>query len=439
MVASQDTSSGVWSPRRVALAAMVGTTIEYYDFFIYGTAAALVLGPQFFPNVSPVAGTLAAFATFSVGFFARPLGGIVMGHYGDRLGRKRMLMLSLAIMGTATVLIGLLPNYATIGLAAPVLLVVLRFAQGFGVGGEIGGAVLMSYEHAPRAQRGVYGAFPMMGLPLGVILSTGVFILVQTFVSTESFARWGWRIPFLLAFVIVVLGMLLRVKVAESPEFAAAQSEGEVRKLPLVAVLRSSPKELVAGSLATVAAPTLGYLMQVYLLSYGTKVLKVPSSTMLSIIVISAVVWLVVVPVAGLLADRWGRKRMFVAGMVWMVIWAFPFFALLNTASFPLMLLAVVAGSVATAIITGVQGAILSEAFPTNVRYSGLSITVQVGTLLGGAVAPLAATALMTATGTSNSIALYMVGVSVVSLLGVLTLQSSPTRFGQEALLEQAH
>jgi metabolite-proton symporter len=439
METAQDTSNRVWSPRRVALAAMVGTTIEYYDFFIYGTAAALVLGPQFFPNVSSVAGTLAAFATFSVGFFARPLGGVVMGHYGDRLGRKRMLVFSLAVMGSATVLIGLLPNYATIGMAAPVLLVVLRFVQGFGVGGEVGGAILMSYEHAPRARRGIYGAFPMMGLPLGVVLSTGVYILVQAFVSAEAFARWGWRLPFLLALVIVIVGMLLRARVAESPEFTAAQVGGKVRKLPLVAVLRSSPKELVAGSLATIAAPTLGYLMQVYLLSYGTKVLKVPSSTMLSIIVISAVVWLVVVPVAGLLADRWGRKRMFVVGNVWMVIWAFPFFALLNTASFPLMLLAVVTGSVATAIITGVQGAILSEAFPIDVRYSGLSITVQVGTLLGGAVAPLAATALLASTGTSNSIALYMVGVSLVSLLGVLTLKSSPTRFSQEVLPDQAY
>jgi metabolite-proton symporter len=411
---------------------MAGTTIEYYDFFIYGTAAALVLGAQFFPNVSPVMGTLAAFATFSVGFVARPLGGIVMGHYGDRVGRKRMLMLSLAVMGVATVLIGLLPSYATIGFAAPVLLVILRFAQGFGVGGEIGGAVLMSFEHAPRARRAVYGAFPMMGLPLGVILSTGVYIVVQASMPADAFAGWGWRIPFLLAVVIVVVGMLLRVKVTESPEFSAARADGQIRKMPLVEVIRTAPKELAAGSIAMIAAPTLGYLMQVYLLSYGTAVLHLPSSTMLLVIVLGALVWLVTVPVAGVLADRLGRKRLFVAGTVWSAAWAFPFFALLNTRSFPLMLIAVIVGSVSTATINGVQGAILSEAFPTSLRYSGISITLQVGTLLGGAVSPLAATALIAATGTSDSIALYMLGVSVLSLLGVFALNSSPTRYAQE-------
>ncbi|MCI2421450.1 MHS family MFS transporter [Saccharopolyspora sp. K220] len=418
-----------WSPRKVAAASMVGTTIEYYDFFIYSTAAALVLGRQFFPNASPTAGTLAAFATLSAGFIARPLGGIVMGHYGDKIGRKKMLMLSLLIMGVATALIGVLPDYGAIGLAAPIALVVLRFAQGFGVGGEIGGAVLLSFEHAPRRQRALFGALPMMGLPLGVLLSMAVFLVMQNLVPGDAFASWGWRVPFLLAVLIVAVGILLRRKALESPEFTAAKVEGELRKMPLVELVRTAPKELVIGSVAMIAAPTLGYLIQVYMIAYSTSVLELPNSTMLWVIMVGCVVWMSTVPVAGALADRFGRKPVFVAGTVLAIAWAFPLFTLMNTRSLPLMLVAEIVASLSTAMITGIQGAILSEAFPPNLRYSGLSVTVQVGTLLGGAVAPLAATALLAATGTTTSISLYMVGVSLLSLVAVLALNTSPTRY----------
>ncbi|GAA1383490.1 MFS transporter [Pseudonocardia kongjuensis] len=412
---------------------LVGTTIEYYDFFIYGTAAALVLGPQFFPSESPVAATLAAFATFAVGFLARPLGGVVMGHYGDRVGRKHMLMISLLLMGVATALIGLLPNYASIGVLAPALLVFLRFVQGFAVGGELGGAVLMSFEHAPARRRALYGSFPMMGLPLGIVLSTLVFLVVQALVPAESFDTWGWRIPFLLAIVIVGLGAALRAKAAESPEFAAAKARGDVRRAPIVEIFSTSPREVALGAVAMIAGPALGYLILVYLLSYGTTELGLSNATMLSVIVIAALIWVVMVPLTGVLADRFGRKPVFVVGCVVAGAWAFPLFALVDTGDFGPMVLAASIGAAGVAMINGVQGALLSEAFPVHLRYSGISLTVQIGTMLGGAIAPLVATALLAATGSSSSIALYMVIVAVISLVAVLRLNSAPDRFRNQA------
>ncbi|MFD4191966.1 MFS transporter [Amycolatopsis thermoflava] len=415
------------SSRRAAVSSLIGTTIEWYDFFIYGNAAALVFGPQFFPRTSTLAATLAAYGTFAVGFLARPLGGIVMGHFGDRVGRKRLLVLSLLLMGFATCAIGLLPTYAAIGVWAPVLLVLLRLAQGFGVGGEWGAAVLMSVEHAPAGRRGLFGA-PQMGLPAGVILSNGVFLAVSTSMSRESFLAWGWRVPFLLSAVLIVAGLVIRLKLAESPEFTSVRARNAVVRSPLRTVLRTRPKALFLCSGASIAAPALGYLVLIYLLSYGTATLHLGSGTMLSIVLAGSVVWLVAIAVSAALSDRYGRKRVFLAGAGLTVVWAVPLFLLVDTASVPLMVLAVVIGCTGIAVMAGPQAALVADSFTAEVRYSGSSIAYQVGSVLGGALAPVAATALMAGTGTSLSVSLFMAALGLVSLISMAALaEPKPT------------
>ncbi|MEU0507940.1 MFS transporter [Amycolatopsis sp. NPDC006125] len=416
------------SSRRAAVSSLIGTTIEWYDFFIYGNAAALVFGPQFFPRTSTLAATLAAYGTFAVGFLARPLGGIVMGHFGDRVGRKRLLVLSLLLMGFATCAIGLLPTYAAIGVWAPALLVLLRLAQGFGVGGEWGAAVLMSVEHAPAGRRGLFGAFPQMGLPAGVILSNGVFLAVSASMSRESFLAWGWRVPFLLSAVLIVAGLTIRLKLAESPEFTSVRARNAVVRSPLRTVLRTHPKALFLCSGASIAAPALGYLVLIYLLSYGTATLHLSSGTMLSIVLAGSVVWLVAIGVSAAVSDRYGRKRVFLAGAGLTVVWAVPLFLLVDTASVPLMVLAVVIGCTGIAVMAGPQAALVADSFTAEVRYSGSSIAYQVGSVLGGALAPIVATALVAGTGTSLSVSLFMAALGLVSLVSMAALaEPKPT------------
>jgi len=282
--------SAARAARRVALASAIGTTIEWYDFFIYGTAAALVFGPQFFPSASPLAGTLAAFATFAVGFAARPLGGIVMGHFGDRIGRKSMLVSSLMLMGGATFGIGLLPTYAEVGAWAPLLLVLLRFAQGFALGGEWAGAVLMSVEHAPQARRGLFGSFVALGLPLGIILSNLVFLLVTSLATPAQFTRWAWRIPFLASAAMVAVGLFVRLRVEESPLFAALQRAGTELRTPLMDVVRREARTVLLATGSYVGIGGLGYLVIVYFVSYANRVLGLPLPTVLGLVLAAAVV-----------------------------------------------------------------------------------------------------------------------------------------------------
>ncbi|MEC3853907.1 MFS transporter [Paenarthrobacter ureafaciens] len=411
--------------RKVALSSLIGTTIEWYDYFIYGSAAVLVFGPQFFPGNDPVAGTLAAFATFAVGFLARPVGGIVMGHFGDRVGRKSMLIISMLLMGGATVAIGLLPNYATIGVMAPILLVLLRLVQGFGVGGEWGGAVLMSIEHAPKGRRTFYGSFAQMGLPAGIILANLIFILVVNAVSKEAFSAWGWRLPFLISAALIVLGFVLRFKITESPAFAEAKDAGTVEKQPLATLVTRHYKPLMLASAASVAAPALGYLILVYMLSYGTAVLKLPQTTMLWLIIGGAAVWFVAIVLAAQAGDRWGRKKVFLAGALLSAVWAFPFFALVDTASPILILVAFAVGTTSIAMMAGPQAALVAALFPVSIRYSGASVAYQVGSIIGGAFAPMIATALYAATGGSILIALYMAILGLLSFIALLFLRES--------------
>ncbi|MFJ6377939.1 MFS transporter [Pseudarthrobacter oxydans] len=411
----------------MALSSLVGTTIEWYDYFIYGSAAVLVFGPQFFPGTDPIASTLAAFATFAVGFLARPIGGIVMGHFGDRVGRKSMLIISMLLMGGATVAIGLLPNYAAIGVAAPVLLVLLRLVQGFGVGGEWGGAVLMSVEHAPQGRRTFFGSFPQMGLPAGIIFANLIFIFVVNSVSPDAFAAWGWRVPFLLSAALIVFGFILRFKITESPTFTDVKNTGAVEKQPLKTLVTGHYRPLLLASAASVAAPALGYLILVYMLSYGTTVLKLSQSTMLWLIIGGAIVWLIMIGVSAHTADRLGRKKVFLAGSLLVAAWALPFFALVDTGSPILILLAFAVGTSAIAMMAGPQAALVAALFPPAIRYSGSSVAYQVGSIIGGAFAPMIATALFAATGTSVLIAAYMAALGLLSFIALLFLKEDTT------------
>src|SRR5258705_6138864 len=313
------TSTSVPAPaasniRRVIVASFIGTTIEWYDFFLYGTAAALVFNKLFFPTLDPLAGTLSAYATFAVGFAARPLGGIVFGHYGDRVGRKTMLVWSLVIMGAASTAIGLVPAYDRIGVWAPVLLVLLRFIQGFGVGGEWGGAVLLAVEHSGGSRRGLHGSWPQMGVPAGLLLSTGLFALISAKLSNEAFLAWGWRIPFLLSIVLVGIGLFIRLSVAESPAFREIERQGTASRAPLLDAIKRHPREVLVGIGMRFAQNVLFYLFTVFVPGYGEKTLHYPRSTMLGGVLIASVVGLVSIPFWSYLSDRIGRKPVYLSG-----------------------------------------------------------------------------------------------------------------------------
>jgi MFS family permease len=406
----------------VALASAVGTTVEWYDFFIYGTAAATVFGPQFFPQVSEVAGTLAAFATFGIGFIARPLGGVVMGHYGDRIGRKGMLVWALLLMGGATMGIGLLPTYATIGAWAPVLLVTLRFVQGFALGGEWSGAVLMSVEHAPEGRRGVFGSIVAFGLPAGIILSNLVFLVASTAVPAAEFTAWAWRIPFVASGLLVAVGLWVRLGIAESPVFARAVAAHGARRMPVVDVLRSSGGTVLLAAGTYLAISSLGYIVLVYFITYATRQLGLMLPVTLTLVMIAAAVCAPSLVLAAHWSDRVGRKRLMRWGLGALVLWSLVFFPLLDTKSLPLIAVAVIGMLFVQGFYLGPQPAVMSELFPTALRYSGSSLAVTLASVCGGAVAPLVATYLFDLTKTSSLITVYMVAVSIVSWLCALAL-----------------
>jgi metabolite-proton symporter len=414
--------------RRVALASAIGTTIEWYDFFIYGTAAALVFGPQFFPSASPLAGTLAAFATFAVGFAARPLGGMVMGHFGDRIGRKSMLVWSLMLMGGATFSIGLLPTYAQIGAWAPLLLVLLRFAQGFALGGEWAGAVLMSVEHAPQARRGLFGSFVALGLPLGIILSNLVFLLVTSTATEAQFARWAWRIPFLASAAMVAVGLFVRLRVEESPLFARMQRAGTELRTPLMDVIRQEARTVLLATGSYVGIGGLGYLVIVYFVSYANRVLGLPLPTVLGLVLAAAVVLAASIVAFGSWSDRLGRRRVMSWGCAALVAWTFAIFPLGDTGSVPAIALGIVVMMTLQGAYLGPQPAVFAELFDTGVRYSGASLSLQLGTILGGGLAPFVATALHGAAGASWPVTIYAVGLAAISLVCVRGLEETYRR-----------
>jgi MFS family permease len=416
------------SARRVALASAAGTAIEWYDFFIYGTAAALVFGPQFFSPVSPLSGALGAFATFAVGFVARPLGGVVSGHFGDRVGRKSVLVWSLLVMGVSTFAIGLLPTFATIGVWAPVTLVGLRFLQGFALGGEWAGAVLMSTEHAPQGRRGLFGSFVALGLPVGIVLSNVVFLAVSGLVPERSFAAWGWRIPFLLSAGLVAVGLFFRLHVSESPLFAAVQRSGVARPMPVLDVLREHRGAVLLATGSYVGIGGLGYLVIVYFVSYAHRVLGLPVRTTLALVLAGAVVLAATIVASAHWSDRVGRRRVMVLGCAALVVWAAAFFPLVDTRSVPLMGAAILVMMALQGAYLGPQPAVFAELFETRVRYSGASLSLQLGTILGGGLAPFVATALHGAFGSSRPVTAYAVALALVSFLCVRRLPETRQR-----------
>ncbi len=411
--------------RRVALAGGIGTTIEWYDFFIYGTAAAVVFAPQFFPQVSELAGTLAAFGTFAIGFIARPLGGIAMGHYGDRLGRKSMLVWSLMLMGLSTLGIGLLPNYNQLGVWAPVLLVTFRFVQGFALGGEWGGAVLMSVEHAPRSRRGFFGSFVALGLPAGIILSNLVFLITSTAVSPQAFAEWAWRIPFIASAVLVAVGLWVRVGLAESPIFAQVVKAQAARRMPIVDVLRHDARAVALAAGSYLGISTLGYIVIVYFVSYATRELEFPLTTTLALLLTAAVMFAISIFISAVWSDRIGRLRIMRWGNGALVLWSLVFFPLADTGSVLLAGIALCGILVIQGAYIGPQPAVFSELFPTATRYSGASLSLTLGTILGGALSPAIAAFLFGTTGNSTLITVYIAAMSFISWLSTLGLKET--------------
>jgi metabolite-proton symporter len=409
--------------RRVAVASLVGTTIEWYDFFIYASAAGLVFSQLFFPALDASSALLVSFATIGVSFVARPVGGVLAGHLGDRFGRKGMLVATLLIMGLSTVGVGLLPTYASIGVAAPVLLVVLRLLQGLSAGGEWGGAALMAVEHAPAGRRGFFGTYPQVGVPIGLVLANLVFLAVSTSTTEEQFLAWGWRVPFLLSIVLIGVGFFVRARVSESPVFSRLREQRARRSAPLVLVLRDHPRAVLVAIGLFVANNMIGYLLIAFVTSYGTRSLGVSSATMLAVGIVGAVVWGVAIVTSGSWSDRVGRRRVYLVGTIALLLWSFPFFWLLDTATLPWMLLAVAGLGIGLGLTYGPQAAAYAELFPAAVRYSGASFAYALGAVLGGGFAPLIAQALLGATGTSLSVSLYMVLVCLVTLAAVLAMR----------------
>lgn len=417
------------SIRKVVVASFIGTTIEWYDFFIYTTAAALVFPQLFFPSFEPLAGTLASFATYAVGFLARPLGGVIFGHYGDKIGRKAMLVTTLLIMGIATFVVGLLPTYETIGIWAPILLVVLRLLQGLGLGGEWGGAVLMAVEHSPDDKRGLNGSWPQMGVPAGLVLGTGAFAAISA-ISGEAFVTWGWRVPFLLSILLIALGLYIRLAIYESPAFSRVRESGTEARMPIVDVFRTYPKNVLLAVGSRIGIDVVFYIFAVYVLTYVSTNLGLPRNLGLIAISIAALIEIFTIPAFASLSDKVGRRPVLMAGAAFLGLWIFPFFWLLDTKSASLIILAVIVGlSIGHAAVYGTQASFYAELFGTRVRYSGASLGYQLAGIFGGALAPIIATALYAATGGPGLIGVY---VAVLCLLSIVCVYLADETFRRD-------
>ena len=413
--------------RRVVMASLIGTTIEWYDFFLYGSAAALVFNRLFFPEFDPLVGTMLAFATYALGFVARPVGGIVFGHFGDRIGRKRLLMLSLVLMGVATILIGLLPTYAQIGVWAPVALIVLRLIQGFAVGGEWGGAVLMAAEHGDAARRGFWASWPQAGVPAGSLLAAAVLAIMAAVQTEADFLDWGWRVPFVLSALLVVVGWYIRNRVSESPMFEAEVEAAEApAKVPAMDVLRERPKALVLGAGLRLGENISYYILTVFSLTYLVDVSHESRSVALNALLIGAAVQFFAIPLLALLSDRIGRRPVYALGAFGLAIWGFVLFGLLGSGNNGSIVLALVVGLVLHGAMYGPQAAFITELFPTRIRYSGVSIAYQLTSIVAGSLAPIIALWLYKQYNSATPVAIYVGVACVVS--GISALLARETR-----------
>ena len=426
--------------RRVAVATLVGTSIEWYDFFIYANAAALVFAPLFFEpfvqSLGDVAGRLISFATVGVSFFFRPLGAMVAGHLGDRLGRKGMLVLTLLLMGGATALIGVLPTYATIGITAPALLVLLRILQGFSAGGEWGGAALMAVEHAPDSKRGLFGAFPQVGVPIGMLLASGVLGLVTATTTEEQFLAWGWRLPFLLSIVLVGVGLAIRLGITESPVFKEIAESGEKVRMPLVKLFRFNGRELVLGALTFAANNGIGYMIVGgYLLSYMTADLGMDRSLVLLLVMAGSVSWGVATMAGGIISDRIGRTATYKIGFVLLLAWVFPLFWLIDTGEVWAAALAIVVLPIGLGLSYGPQPALFAEMFPARIRYSGAGLAYAFGAIIGGAFAPFVATWLQARFATSAAVSTYLFVLAAIAFVATFFIKDrTGAPLGRDAL-----
>ena len=401
---------------RVALASAMGTTIEYYDFTLYATASALVFNKTFFPTGNAVVGTLAAFATFFIGYCARPLGGIIFGHFGDKVGRKAALLTTIMIMGVGTFLIGLVPDYSQIGIFAPIALVVLRLLQGIGIGGEYGGGMTMTVEHAPPAQRGFYSSLVNIGVPGGFLIPIVLLGVLSNSMDAAAFQSWGWRIPFFLSAILVALGVFIRVKISESPAFKRVVAQGSTATVPVADAVRHHSRNIIFGIGAKIAESGLFNVYAVFVITYCVTVMHLPKETILNGILVGCALECFTLPIFGWLSDRIGRQTVYVVGMVFQAILALFFFQLLNTAETGYIWLAIALGlALGHGCVYGAQGAYFAELFPPRIRYSGLSLVQQIGPLLGGGLSPLISTALLAAYGSAWAVAAYMVAMALFS------------------------
>lgn len=417
------TVSRTQEERRVLAGTLVGTTIEWYDFFIFAQLTATLLTPLFLEPLgesNPGIAQILSFAMIGISFFFRPLGAVVAGHLGDRYGRKRILVLTLILMGIATAAIGLLPTYASIGVAAPILLVLLRVIQGFSAGGEWGGAALMAVEHAPNHRRGYFGAYPQIGVPIGMILATGLLYILRVAMSPEDFIAWGWRVPFLLSIALIFVGYMIRRAVEESPVFKQLSQRKAAEHTPLRELMTGHTKQVLQAALIFISNNAAGYLVIAFFISYTTKVLEMPVAPILLATTIGSVGWLIFTLVGGWLSDKIGRRATFVIGYALVFVWMIPMFLMIDTGNIVLYTIAIFVLTVGLGLSYGPQSAMYAEMFPAQIRYSGISIGYALGAILGGAFAATVAQILLETTGASVSIAVYIMVLTVISVAAVL-------------------